>query len=638
MGFVTPRLPPFDIHFWYWGRRSERLKAMCQHWGEYGLGLPWVMYLVYLGKALGFVAVGLAFVLTTPGIGSLGEFGSWWTEPVVFQKVVIWGLLFEVLGLGAGFGALTLRFWPPMGGVLHWLRPGTLRLPPWPNRVPLTKGATRTWLDVVLYAALVASAVWALLGAPTRVDLGLAGPVALLESARLVPLVVLLPLIGLRDKTIFLAARAENYWLTVLVFFLPFLDLIVTLKILILLFWWASAVGMMIGTFSYTVASLVSNAPIVPKSVRRKLFRSFPEDLRPSRTATTLAWLTIAIHLVVPVVLVVFTDPLITAVAVAVLVGYHALNIVTMPLAMPTEWNLCGIFAVLFSFYAHRANDLTTAAHPWIPVLIALPVVVIIIWGNLRPDQISILLSMRYYSGNSATSVWAFTPSAIKKIDEHVVKASQFPKEQLKRLYGEQVAEVVMHKLLTFRALQYDGRAHFGLMPRAGGPDHEDMITMEGEVVAGTLVGWDFGDGHLHNEQLIDALRERCGFVPGELRVVVLESQALGSDRRDYRLVDGAFGQFERGYVLVSDLVGRQPWEINDLPAYPLRRMIAVPGDDRSVPGADRPVPGDDRPVLGAGRPVLGPPAPRAADPEPAPDEIADQVDKTVFPAPPKRP
>jgi hypothetical protein len=547
MGLWTPKLPPFDIHFWYWGRRSERLKAMCQHWGEHGLGLPWVMYLVYVVKAFVFVSIGLAFILITPGVGSLGELGSWWAEPVVFQKVVIWGLLFEVLGLGAGFGALTLRFWPPMGGVLHWLRPGTLRLAPWPDRVPLTRGATRNWLDVALYAALLASAVWALTGAATRIDVGLDGPVALLGSARLVPLAVLLPLVGLRDKTIFLAARSENYWLTLLVFFLPFLDLIVSLKILIVLFWWASAVGMMIGTFPYTVASLVSNAPIVPKFMRRTLFRAFPSDLRPSLMATVLAWITIVIHLVVPVLLVIFTDPLITAIAVAVLVGFHALNIVTMPLAMPTEWNLCGIFAVLFSFYGHRANDLTTAAHPLVPVLVGLPVLALIVWGNLRPDQVSILLSMRYYSGNSATSVWAFTLSAIAKIDKHIVKAARFPKDQLKRLYGEQIAEVVMHKLLTFRALQYDGRAHFGLMPRAGGPDHEDMIIMEGEVVAGTLVGWDFGDGHLHNEQLIDALRQRCGFAPGELRVVVLESQALGSDRREYRLVDGAIGQFERG-------------------------------------------------------------------------------------------
>ena len=51
-------------------------------------------------------------------------------------------MLWEILGLGAGSMPLTLRFSPPIGGVLYWLRPGTVRLPPWPDRVPLTRGTT----------------------------------------------------------------------------------------------------------------------------------------------------------------------------------------------------------------------------------------------------------------------------------------------------------------------------------------------------------------------------------------------------------------------------------------------------------------------------------------------------------------
>ena len=48
-------------------------------------------------------------------------------------------MLFEVVGLGCGFGPLNNRFFPPMGSILDRLRPNTIRLPPWPNRVPLTK-------------------------------------------------------------------------------------------------------------------------------------------------------------------------------------------------------------------------------------------------------------------------------------------------------------------------------------------------------------------------------------------------------------------------------------------------------------------------------------------------------------------
>ena len=81
---------------------------------------------------------------TTPGLGGLGDFGDWWTEPIVFQKFAVWTLLWEILGLGSGSMPLALRFSPMIGGVLYWLRPGTVRLPPWPDKVPLTRGTRRT--------------------------------------------------------------------------------------------------------------------------------------------------------------------------------------------------------------------------------------------------------------------------------------------------------------------------------------------------------------------------------------------------------------------------------------------------------------------------------------------------------------
>src|SRR4029078_9446590 len=64
-------------------------------------------------------------------------------------------MLWEILGLGAGSLPLTLRFSPMIGGVLYWLRAGRIRQPPWPDRVPLTRGTARTPLDVALYAAVL---------------------------------------------------------------------------------------------------------------------------------------------------------------------------------------------------------------------------------------------------------------------------------------------------------------------------------------------------------------------------------------------------------------------------------------------------------------------------------------------------
>lgn len=82
----------------------------------------------------------------------------------------------------------------------------------------------------------------------------------------------------------------------------------------------------------------------------------------------------------------------------------------------------------------------------------------------------------------------------------------------------------------------------------------------EGEIVAGPLVGWNFGEGHLHNEQLLEALQRRCDFDEGDVRVVVLEGQPIQTQRQWYRIVDAKAGVIEEGYVNVKDMLARQPW------------------------------------------------------------------------------
>ena len=109
---------------------------------------------------------------------------------------------------------LTLRFLPPIGGILYWLRPGTVRLPPWPGKVPLTRGSRRTLVDVVLYAAVLGACVYLLVsdGEPAAgTDAGRLDPVAIAV------LLGLLALLGLRDKVSFLAARPEVYGFLLLV-------------------------------------------------------------------------------------------------------------------------------------------------------------------------------------------------------------------------------------------------------------------------------------------------------------------------------------------------------------------------------------------------------------------------------------
>ena len=46
------------------------------------------------------------------------------------------------------------------GGFRYWAGPRTIRLPPWPGKVPGTAGDERTALDVALYVGLLASLSW----------------------------------------------------------------------------------------------------------------------------------------------------------------------------------------------------------------------------------------------------------------------------------------------------------------------------------------------------------------------------------------------------------------------------------------------------------------------------------------------
>ena len=133
-------MPVVDFAEWNKGTRSEKIRPMARHWAEVGFGTPVVTHLFYVFKILLYILGGWLFALATKGVDGFTDVGQWWTEPIVFEKVVLYTMLFEVVGLGCGFGPLNNRFFPPLGSILYWLRPNTIRLPPWPNRVPLTTG------------------------------------------------------------------------------------------------------------------------------------------------------------------------------------------------------------------------------------------------------------------------------------------------------------------------------------------------------------------------------------------------------------------------------------------------------------------------------------------------------------------
>jgi len=206
MGFISPTPPPFELDEWRRKPYLSRIKPLAQDWAVNGFGTPTAIYLLYLLKLVVYTLGAALVISTTPGLGGLGDIADWWTEPIVFQKLAVWTLLWEVIGLGCGSMPLTFRFIPPIGGILYWLRPGTVRLPPWPDKVPLTRGSTRSLLDVALYAGVLASAVYLLAADGT----GAAGEAGRLDPAAIGVLLGFLGLLGLRDKVSFLGARPRS--------------------------------------------------------------------------------------------------------------------------------------------------------------------------------------------------------------------------------------------------------------------------------------------------------------------------------------------------------------------------------------------------------------------------------------------
>jgi len=583
MGFTTPAPPPFEVEEWERRPHLERIKPLAQDWALNGFGTPTAVYLLYVLKLVAYGLGGLlAISATTSGLGGLGDLGSWWTQPIVFQKAVVWTMLWEVLGLGAGSLPLTLRFSPMIGGFLYWLRPGTTRLPPWPDRVPLTRGTRRTVLDVALYAGLLAAALNLLLsdGVSASASAGRLDPVAVGA------LLAVLAALGLRDKVPFLAARAEVYGNLMIVFLFPLGDMIVAVQLVFICIWWGAASSKLNRHFPFVVTVMISNTPWnTSRAIKRRLWRHHPDDMLPSATGTLAAHLGTAIEYTLPLILLVSSGGALGTIAVAGMIVFHVHILSTFPLGVPLEWNVFMIFGLLFLFGHYGSVPLSTLEDPLLIAILAVTCVGFPILGNLRPDLVSFLPSMRYYAGNWASSQWLFRKDsgAEEKLDREVVKSAPVAVEQLTRFYDRETAELLMYKGLAFRSMHCHGRALNGLVSRAV-DDVEDYRVREGEVVAGVVLGYNFGDGHFHDENLLRAVQERCHFEEGELRVIMLESQPAHVQRQRYRIHDAATGLVEEGWVGVAEMASRQPW-LGEGP-FPVEPIGGAEDDRLTAPAA----------------------------------------------------
>lgn len=553
---------PVDLVEWRKLSFFQKLRPLVVDLVENGAATPWFVYAFYIVKMAIYVAVGVAIITATPGFG-LSNAAEWWHEPVVYQKILAYTYLVEALGLGGSSGPLAFKLVKPFVAAAHWGRVGTIRQPPWPKALPFTRGDTRTMVDVALYVGLIGVLVAMLVdGGPGTAADPMSGTAS---DGLIIALLGVAVVLGLRDKVAFIGSRGDMYLWPLGLFLFPYEQAIAGLQVALALVWFGAGISKLMHHFSPIVAVMNSTGPLRPRWFKRALYRNFPDDLRPSWLTHTLAHSGTVIELAVPTVLLFSSGGTVSAVGVGLLVLLHIVILLHIPLAVPNEWNIFMMIAAVWLYWTHAEigpADLSAGVVAYLLVLLVFPLV----YGSLRPDRISFVMAMRYYAGNWAAGVWCFRNGAERRLSPNIKKAAPMVHEQLETLYNAEHAELVNVSLRGWRSLYPQGRALNGLLER-GLDDLEDYVQIDGEVIGCAINGWNMGDGHMHNEQLIASVQKRCNFEPGELIVIMIESQPIHRGDIAYRIVDAATGRrLESGLIRVSDFVDRQPWDETPLP------------------------------------------------------------------------
>ena len=543
-------LPPYEPARLLGAPFPERIRLVCRSWAAQVSPTPRIVMAMYWTKYLLLYVGGWAFFVSfSAGYPGFGSPAAWAFTAVAFHKAILWSIFYELAGFGCGMGPMNGRFNPPLGGFLHFLRPGTTKLPLFPG-MPLFGGIRRSWLDVALYAANQLCLLRALLAPELTPEL-------------MLPSVLLIPLLGVTDKTLFLAARAEHYWVALLCLTVAHAgDLwLSACKAIWCAIWFWAATSKLNHHFPSVILVMMNNGPFFPKWLKWRLFASYPDDLRPSRMAELMARTGTFTEYMIPVVLLLVSgSPVLTALTLFVMCGFHGFIAVNNPSGMPIEWNLLMIYGGIFLFGFHpEASVLAVGAMPLLAVFLFFSLFCVPCYGNFFPARVSFLLSMRYYAGNWAYNIWLVRKGSAEKF-EKLTKAAGTFREQLEKLLPDPVAvDTAVTLSMSHRFMHFEGRPLLEALPRAV-DDIDAYEWMEGEVLGGMVLGWNFGDGHLNHTQLLEAVQAQCGFEPGELRVVMVESQPLFGRAMQWQIVDAASGVLEKGETLLAPMRAVQPW------------------------------------------------------------------------------
>ena len=119
MGFIKPYLPDVDPDTFLKKPLMERMRILAVEWAENGFGAPRMVHTIYIVKLVVFFAIGGITVATlTSGLPAFWHVSQWWNQPIVYQKVILWTVLLETIGVAGSWGPLAGKFKPMTGGIL----------------------------------------------------------------------------------------------------------------------------------------------------------------------------------------------------------------------------------------------------------------------------------------------------------------------------------------------------------------------------------------------------------------------------------------------------------------------------------------------------------------------------------------
>ena len=341
-----------------------------------GVQAPPLVYYQYLLKFALYIAVWAFFCLFNTAEAGV----PWYFQADAFKKFVLWSLLFEGLGLGCNSGPLGGRPKPWFTAYIYFMTPGTMKVP-FIRGLPVFGRDERSWLDAGLYILNNLLLLRALF-APE-----------VLAMEHVLPVVIIYGLLGLSDRAMFLASRPEQY-LYLAVCFLFAEDWVAGSKWVQFAIWMGAGISKLNHMFPYTIIGLAANHPLLRRfpKVKEVLVRS-PTDLRPSALCRWITYGGMVVEVACPVLLALGDGGWVTTAALIIMFLFHLNIIMSVPQAVPVEWNIFVIYSMLFLF-GHHAGTTMVVESAGLSAFLLFTLVGLTVLGNLAPRFVSFLISM----------------------------------------------------------------------------------------------------------------------------------------------------------------------------------------------------------------------------------------------------